>query len=300
MVIRSSPRLQAGVAALLVVFLWATSYVLAKMAFQEIRPLSLAGLRYAGAGFLLFAAWYIRGASWPSGWGRREIVLVSLLGVIGIALAQGLLNLGLYLLPATTSSLVISFTIPALVLIFGHFALGEHPSRTQWLGGVIALFGVYLFFVPIHALSANPTGLIVMFCAGTAQAIAFVATRKVMRDRPGQTLPFTMTTMVVGGSLLLSVAFTVEGIPAVSPRLFVIVAWLAVVNTAVGFLIWNRTLQTLRAYENAIIYNTLPVQVALMAWAILGEGLSLQKGVSIVLVFIGTVLVQSNHNGDDG
>jgi drug/metabolite transporter (DMT)-like permease len=52
------------------------------------------------------------------------------------------------------------------------------------------------------------------------------------------------------------------------------VLWLAVVNSAIAFTLWNRILRTLTAMDPSIINNTMLFQITLLAWVFLGEALS--------------------------
>ena len=73
---------------------------------------------------------------------------------------------------------------------------------------------------------------------------------------------------------------------------WLVVAWLAVANTAFAFTLWNRTLRTLTAVESSVINNTMLVQIALLAWVFLGEGLSGREAMGMVWVGLGALLVQ--------
>ena len=73
---------------------------------------------------------------------------------------------------------------------------------------------------------------------------------------------------------------------------WVIVGWLAVVNTAFAFTLWNRTLRRLSATESSLINNTMLVQVALLGWLALGESLSVLEIVGLFVVLAGTLLFQ--------
>jgi drug/metabolite transporter (DMT)-like permease len=68
-----------------------------------------------------------------------------------------------------------------------------------------------------------------------------------------------------------------------------------VVNTAVGFTLWNDAQRTLTAMELNSIADTLVFQVALLEWAIFGLGLSARELGGMVLAFMGGALVQLRH-----
>jgi len=71
-----------------------------------------------------------------------------------------------------------------------------------------------------------------------------------------------------------------------------IIVWLALVNTAFAFTLWNRTLQVLSAVESSIINNTMLIQIAVLAWVFLGESLGALEIVGLGLAALGTLLVQ--------
>jgi drug/metabolite transporter (DMT)-like permease len=55
---------------------------------------------------------------------------------------------------------------------------------------------------------------------------------------------------------------------------WLLIAWLAVVNTAFAFTLWNHTLRTLSAVESSIINNLMLPQIAILAFVFLGETLN--------------------------
>jgi drug/metabolite transporter (DMT)-like permease len=70
---------------------------------------------------------------------------------------------------------------------------------------------------------------------------------------------------------------------------------LAVVNTAVAFTLWNKSLRTLTAVESSIINNLMLPQIAILVWVFLGETLSARQIGGIVGV--GTLIVQLGEQG---
>jgi drug/metabolite transporter (DMT)-like permease len=64
------------------------------------------------------------------------------------------------------------------------------------------------------------------------------------------------------------------------------------VNTAFAFTLWNKTLQTLTAVQSSIINNTMLIQIAVLAWIFLGEQITPGEIGGLLLVVIGTLIVQ--------
>ena len=78
-----------------------------------------------------------------------------------------------------------------------------------------------------------------------------------------------------------------------SVRGWLIIVWLAVVNTALAFTLWNLSLRRLSALASAGINNTMLIQIALLAWVFLGEAPGAFGLVGIALVSAGVFLTQA-------
>jgi drug/metabolite transporter (DMT)-like permease len=100
----------------------------------------------------------------------------------------------------------------------------------------------------------------------------------------------------VGAAILLGSGVVVQGLPPISIRGWISVAWLAVVNTAFAFTLWNHTLRTLQAVESRVINSTMMVQIPLLAWLFLGENPTGKEILGMVLAGLGTLLVQLRNN----
>jgi drug/metabolite transporter (DMT)-like permease len=275
--------------ALFVTFLWSTSWVLIKIGLEDIPPLTFAGLRYALAFLVLLPLALQRGslrglqaAHWRS---------LFLLGLVMYALTQGSQFLALAYLPAQTTSLVLSFS-PALVALLGTLLLGEPLDARQWFGVALYLSGAMLYFYPADLPEGQLIGLVVIIIGLFSNSGAGLLGRAI--NRAGQLGPLTVTvvSMGVGAVALLAGGVSVQGMPELSVASWGIIAWLAVVNTAVAFTLWNHTLRTLSAMESSIINNTMLIQIAVLAWVFLGESLGLRQIAGLSLAALGTLVVQ--------
>lgn len=70
------------------------------------------------------------------------------------------------------------------------------------------------------------------------------------------------------------------------------IAWLAVINTAFAFTLWNHSLRSLEAMESTLINSTMMLQIGLLAWLVLGENLGLKEWSGMILAGFGAVVVQ--------
>ena len=291
---RLSPHLKAILQAFLVTFLWSTSWVLIKIALAEIPPLTFAGLRYTLAFLILL----------PLLWKRKtEVAVLSprewrglvILGLVFYALTQGGVFFSLKYLNPLPFSLMLNFTT-VLVAIAGIAALREWPSWWQWLGMLVFLAGVGVYFYPLSLPIGDGVGLFWGVLTVCANAAASILGRAVNRDNRIKPLVVTVVSMGVGALVLLSAGLAIQGLPPISLQGWAIIAWLALVNTAFAFTLWNKTLQTLPAMESSMINNTMLVQIAILAWLFLGETITPLEIVGLLLATIGVVAAsRQNH-----
>jgi drug/metabolite transporter (DMT)-like permease len=288
----SHPHRRAVLQALLVTFLWSTSWVLIKIGLVEIPALTFAGLRYVIA-VLCLLPFFFRDNGLVSlrvlnkqSWGALIFQ-----GIIFITLAQGAQFLGLAYLPAITVNFLLSFT-SLLVALLGMVFLAEIPSRMQWLGLGLSLSAALFFFYPVQIPQAQAIGYAAVAIGTLANAAASILGRKINRASNIDPLTVTVISMGTGAPLLLAAGILVQGLPQLSLQGWLILLWLAIINTAFAFTLWNLTLRTLTAMESSIINNTMSVQIPILAVLFLNESMTPLKIVGIVLAIIGATLVQ--------
>lgn len=286
---RFSPRLLAILQAVFVTFLWSTSWVLIKRNISEIPPLTFAGLRYSIAFLILL----------PGLWKHKTEVLalsakewrqLIILGLVFYTLTQGGQFVTLNHLEAISFSLLLNFTT-LLVAVFGIIVLREMPSRLQWFGIFVFIIGVLVYFFPAFIPDGKLLGFALAGFTVFANAIAAVLGRSVNRDGKISPLVVTVVSMGVGAILLLGIGLVFQGLPPVSPSVWVTIVWLAVVNSALAFFLWNKTLQILSAVESSIINNTMLIQIAVLAWIFLGEQITTFGIIGLAFAAFGVLLV---------
>lgn len=259
---------------------------------EALEPITFAALRYGLAAVLL--------VGWVAGHkplrrslrrlDRSILYQVAVLGVVFYALNQGAQFVAIDNQPAATTSLVLSWT-PLLVAVLGGWSIGEPPNRRQMLGTVLVAVGAWLYFAgDLGATAIGMTAALVGLGANVASALLG---RRV--NRSGDLAPVVVTalSMTVGAIILIATGLVVEGTPAITWRAGLIIAWLAVVNTAFAFTLWNLSLRRLAALESAAINNTMLIQIAFLAWIFLDESLGLGELAGIVLVSGGVLLSQA-------
>ena len=289
-----SQHSRAVLQALLVTFLWATSWVIIKIGLREaIPPLVFAGLRYTLA-FCCLIPFVLRQQKVVSEIRQlrpRDLLMLVALGLLLYSTAQGAQFMALAYLPAISVNLLLSFTA-LIVAALGLFLLRESPTATQWVGLAIYLGGVAIYFLPVTLNGAEGIGIAAAVVCLLSNAVGTLLGRSLNRGATLSPLTVTAVSMGVGAPSLLIVGLITQGMPVLTPTTILIIIWLAVVNTAFAFTLWNKTLQHLSALESSIINNLMMVQIPVLAWLFLDEEITAKTGVGLILAVVGILTVQ--------
>lgn len=290
----SRTHLKAVLLALLVTFLWSTSWVLIKIGLKaSLPPVTFAGLRYTLAflcllPFVLFNPTY---RHMVQNFPKSNWYQLALLGLVFYTITQGAQFIGLAFLPAATVTLLLNFS-PIFVAIPSGIVNQEATTLTQWMGIILSVVGAIIYFLPLNIPSNQVIGLIAVFVGVLANAISSLLGRKINTQSGLPAIVITTISMGIGGVLLLITGASIQGFGKLDLLQWMIIAWLAVVNTAVAFTLWNKSLQSLTAIESSIINNTMLPQIAILAWIFLDEPLNLRQILGLGLVTIGIIIVQ--------
>jgi len=288
-IVNKSSRSLALLVALLVTAIWSSTFVIVKFGLESLGPLTIAGLRYS-LGAIALAPFFLlkRGKRKPipkNLWPR-----LTLIGISSYTIGNGALFWGLKYIPATTGSFIMGL-IPLLVMIGGVIFLKEIPTKWQGLGVFISLAGSLIFFSG-GLKAGEPLGIAIL-AMGLVGFMAFsLLGRGIARERSLDTLVLTTVPLIIGGLSTLCIALIVEGIPQFTARSLWVVLWLALVNTSLGYFLYNHALRELTALEMNMVMNLTPLFTALLSWIMLGERLVLIQGIGMAVLILGVILVQ--------
>ena len=280
--------------ALLVTFLWSTSWVLIKIGLKSDLPsVTFAGLRYTLAAFCLLPFAILNPihrqtlCELPA---RTWWELIGL-GIIFYTLTQGAQFVSLSFLPSATLSLLLNFS-PIFIAVYGMTSHSESTSLTQWGGVLVTVIGALIYFAPLSIEEGRTAGLLAGLVALSANAASSIFGRYINTQDKLNPLVVTSVSMGIGGILMLVIGILTQGTGRLNLTQWALIGWLAVVNTAIAFTLWNKSLQTLTAVESSIINGTMLPQIAVLAWIFLGEPLGGKEILGLIFVLIGTLIVQ--------
>jgi drug/metabolite transporter (DMT)-like permease len=278
--------------ALLVTFLWSTSFIIIKIGLVEIPPLTFAGLRYFLA-FICFIPFIMKKKYTDEikNINKKDLLKILLLGVVFYTFTQGTQFIGLSLLEPVTVSMMLNFS-PLAVALLGFVFLKEKPTKYQLLGLFLFILGIVIYFYPISTMGNRKLGLIVMSIAVLSNAFSSILGRNINKKKNLDPVVITFISMGIGSVILLMIGIITDGFIDISIKNWLALFWLAFVNTAFAFTLWNTSLRTLSAMESSIINGTMLIQIAILAWIFLGDTITIEKGIGMFIAGTGAIIVQ--------
>jgi drug/metabolite transporter (DMT)-like permease len=287
-----SPRIKAILVAFLVTFLWATSWVMIRLGLKDIPPLIFAGLRYMIASIILipFSIRTILSRRVKVITGTQWFKLITL-GLTFYFIAQGAQYIGLQRLPTMVVSMLLNI-ISIVVAFMGLMLLSEQPTVLQWIGVLLNFVGLNMFFLPYSFSNYQVIGIIIVLIGMLGASTGMIIGRDLNRKHDLPPVFITCISMLVGSSCLLITGLIVEGLPKISLVNLLYILWMAGINTALGFTLWNFALRELKAVESSVVSSTINIFIALLAWIFLGETLMLNEIFGMLIAGVGIILVQ--------
>ncbi len=288
---------RALVLAIVVTFLWSSSWVMLRWAIEDhgMTPILGAGLRYLLACIVIAS---VVGARPPtvgrSGASVRDLGLLLVLGLVFYAVTQGAQVIAIASQPAATHEprAVVHAVLVALV---SQASLGERPTPLQVLGGAIIGVGAALYLSGDLGMTA--VGMAAALVGLAANVTSSVLGRAVNRSLRLPSRVVTVVSMAVGAVALVGVGLALEGPPRLDPVGWLLIGWMAVVNTALAFTWWNESLRHLSATESSAVNNLMLLQIAALAWLLLGEAPGAVQWLGMVLVTLGILAARETPSG---
>lgn len=264
---------------------WGVPYLLIRISVRDLEPATLVFFRTAPAGLAL-APWAWRAASLAAlrrRWPWLVAYTVAELGVPWLLLSTAEERL------ASSLTALLVATVPLLGLVLARLFGGneaERVDRRRMLGLLLGLTGVaVLVGVDVHGASLAAVGEVGVVALGYATGPLIISRR--LSDLPG--------TPVVAASLLLTAAgyapWALTHLPHhVTTEVVASVATLAMVCTAVAFLLFFALIAEVGPARATVITYFNPAVALLLGVSILGEPLTVGLALGFPLVLLGSVL----------
>ncbi len=268
---------------------YGTSYVVARVTLESVPPATLALLRLVIASLVLVLLSRSRPAEPLSRADRRAIAWMGILDFAGAYVCS---NWGIAHSTATNAALLITVE-PVAMILLSPWYLAERLSRRGGVGAALTIVGSVVLVVNgipgvTERLVPHWSGDLALVLAGVAYASYSLLGRRVLeRHAP---LAVTTRSLMWGAVALLPVA-GLERASGVRPIWTGVAVtgtvYLAVVITALGYVVWNWALARVPAPRAAIFLNVQPIVGALLGIVLLAEPFTVFTVLGGILVVTG-------------
>jgi len=287
-----SSRVKAIAAGSLAVLFWGASFVWIKAALRELEPVTLLTLRFAiGTGVVWLLA--MRSPRDDRRLRRSEVAPIAGLGLLGIAVHQGLQTTGMQTASASTAAWMASLG-PAFIVLLAWPILGERVRAWQAIGLAAALAGAGL----VSGAAAAPSGdgglggALLVLASAVVWALYSILGKAQFIGRP----PIVMTAWSMSfGWLALCAAFVGSGawtdLAGLATSTWGAVVLLGVASTGLAYGLYFYALSGAEAALVAALQYLEPLVTMALAGALLGENTTASALVGGVLILGGVWLV---------
>jgi drug/metabolite transporter (DMT)-like permease len=287
----SEPRLKMGarewILLLTLAFLWGGSFFFAKVAVAELPPLSLVLARVALAALALHLLLRATGSTMP-----KDCSIWSAYFVMGVLNNFVPFSLIFWAQTQIESDLaaILNGATPLFTALLAHWLTpDEHLTWNRFIG-VLLGFGGVTALIGVEALSGF--GLhVVAGLAVLAATLSYAFAGIFGRRFAGQPPLVTATGQVTATSIMmLPVVLIIDrpwGLPLPQVTTWSAVLGLALLSTALAYVIFFRILATAGATNLLLVTLLIPVSAILLGHTVLGESVTPQHLVGMAVIALG-------------
>jgi drug/metabolite transporter (DMT)-like permease len=279
-------------AALGSMLFWSFSFVWIKVAYLAYQPLTVVLLRLCfSVSLILIFAFFSRRFQIPSKKDTGIFVLLAFFEPFLYFMGE---SFGLMYVSSTVAAVIVA-TIPLISPIVAWYFFKEKLSIMNLIGLFVSFLGVSIVVMnPDLSFSASPKGVILEFFA----VIAAVAYSSVLRKLAFRYNTFTIIAFqnLIGIVLFLPFWLVFEFRSFVAtpfhPEAFRAILLLSFFASSLAFILFTFSIRHLGINRSNTFVNLIPVFVAVIAFFVLGDLITIQKVTGISVVIAGLFLAQ--------
>jgi drug/metabolite transporter (DMT)-like permease len=292
--LKLSKNLKTYLAVVLSMIFWAFSFIWYKVANESMRPVTIVFFRLVISVVLLTT--YLTLTRNFMKVARKDRKLFFILATFEPFLYFIGESFGLTFISATAGSVLIS-TIPVFATMGAWLIFGEKLKKVNYAGIVLSFTGVLIFVLRTDgSLSFNIAGIaLIMFAVISAVGYNLTLSRLVGNYSP---VYIVNVQNIIGGLLFLPLFLITElrHLPGmhITFGMMIPVIKLAVFASCGAFILFAWSTNRLGITKSIVFTNFIPVFTAVFSFFILGEKLTFQNIIGMIIVISGLFLSQAN------
>jgi len=252
--LRVFTRKQSVIMLLICIFLWSSSGLFVKL--STLNPIALAGGRSLITALVLLI--YLRRPQFT--WSKPQ-----LLGAAAMAITF-LLFITSTRLTSAANSILLQYTAPVWVALFGSWYLGEKARGYDWATMGVILLGMVLFFGD-GLTTQGMIGNVMAIVSGITMAWMSLAVRK-EPENAGETVLLGNTFTAIIGVPFLVVAALAGTVDAVN---WGILLYMGIFQLGIAFILYTVAVRKLPAIESILLSMIEPILNPIWVFLVVGE-----------------------------
>jgi drug/metabolite transporter (DMT)-like permease len=229
---------------------------------------------------------------------KQDVIPIFLLGIIGVMTYHLGLNYGEQFISAGAASLIIA-TIPILILIFSIIFLNEQINFKKIFGISLALCGVIVISIwgtedasiEIEYIYAA----LAVLLAAIMGAFYTISGKKLLKRYNG--LSLTAYAMLFGSLGLIPFInkSLFDEVATMSTTSWIVIIFLGVCSTVIGYAIWYVALKMKTASELSIYLYIIPVFSTVFSYFLFDDKITVLYVLGGILVIVGLIIVNTKN-----
>lgn len=270
--------------------LWGGSFFFAKLALAEVGPLTLTAARVGLATLALLVVIRVRAIEFPSG--RATWAALFVMGVLNNAIPFSLIFAGQTRIDSALAA-ILNATTPLFTVLLAHFLTrDERLTPLRALGVAVGFVGVVTLIGPtaLEGVGADLAAQSAVLAAACSYAFAGIFGRRFRSLAPAASAFGMLASAFV---LMAPMAVLVERPSLILPSTIPLsaIAGLALLSTALAYLIYFRILAAAGATNLLLVTFLIPVSALLLGTLVLDEKLSIAAMAGMGLIFLGLAAI---------
>ena len=182
---------------------------------------------------------------------------------------------------------LVLFACVQATMIGRSLAEGDHPSRLEWLGLIVA-FGAFIWLVSPGLSAPDPMAAALMGLSGVSWGVYSLRGRGLPDPLKATTDNFmrSLVFLVPLGLAVMAAGYTIH---ASGQGLF-LATLSGAITSGLGYALWYRVLKQIGASQGAIVQLTVPVIAAIGGTLLLAEGWTVRLVISSLMILGGVAV----------
>lgn len=291
MQITSSKSLRIALIAIATICAFGFSWPIMKLALQDIPPITLGTIRLGISTIVMFAVLLASGKKfWPT---KRDLPLIFSIGLLQMGVFVALMGVGLQHVAAGRSA-ILAYTTPLWVTPMAIWIFKEPVHKLTIIGLITGILGVACLFNPLtfnwhDSVALRGNGFLLLAAFLWAGAILHLRFGKQHRSAL-ELLPWQMLLATI---VLLIATWLFEPQHPIHWSLPLIYKMSYITFFATAFAYWGavEVSRRLPAVTTSLVFLAVPILGLVSSAFILGEAITINKIISVVLILTGLCCV---------